>query len=58
VINFISSRLDPGSAVSGIVASADAAHGFPSPLDQGGSSFKVVWRRGPAGGKSAPPGSA
>ncbi len=58
VINFISSRFDPGSAVSGIFASADAAHGFPSALSQGGSSFEVVWRRGPAGGKSAPPGSA
>ncbi len=58
VINFISSGLDPGSAASGIFASADAARGFPSTLDRGGSSFKVVWRRGPAGGKSAPPGSA
>jgi peptidase A4-like protein len=58
VINFISSRIDPSSAISGIFESAEAAHGFPSALSPDGSSFRVVWRRGPAGGKSSPPGSA
>ncbi|HEX4520303.1 MAG TPA: G1 family glutamic endopeptidase [Gaiellaceae bacterium] len=57
-IDFRSDGVDPGSGFSGLLETADAAHGFPSRLSRGGASFEVVWRRGLAGGKSAPPGSA
>ncbi len=57
-INFLSGHVDPKNPLSGILETADSAHGFPSALTRGGTSFRVVWRRGLSKGSTAPAGSA